>query len=168
MQVIDSRGFRHNVGIILSNGSGAVFWARRVGRDVWQFPQGGIKPSESPEEAMYRELAEETGLQSHHVEVISCTREWLKYRLPRRLIRYDQQPLCVGQKQIWFMLRLLGCDEDVCLDHSDTPEFDHWRWVDYWYPLAEVAPFKRKVYRRALSEFAPLLGKVRAAEGVCD
>lgn len=156
--MIDSNGFRHNVGIVLSNPSGELFWARRVGRDVWQFPQGGMLPHESPEEAMFRELAEETGLSSKHVEVIGQTRNWLRYRLPRRMIRYDQQPLCVGQKQIWFMLRLLGSDGDVCLNSCGTPEFDHWKWVHYWYPLEQVAPFKRNVYKRALHEFAPIIG----------
>lgn len=156
--MIDSNGFRHNVGIILCNPSGELFWARRVGRDVWQFPQGGILPHESHVQAMFRELAEETGLSDKHVEIVGQTRNWLRYRLPRRMIRYDQQPLCVGQKQIWFMLRLIGSDEDVCLNASEMPEFDHWKWVSYWYPLQQVAPFKRNVYKRALSEFAPMLG----------
>lgn len=156
--MIDPSGFRHNVGIIVSNATGRVLWARRVGREVWQFPQGGIKRDETPEVAMYRELAEETGLQAHHVEIVGCTRDWLKYRLPRRMIRYDQQPICVGQKQIWYMLRLLGSDRDVRLDVSEAPEFDNWKWVDYWYPLQQVAPFKRSVYERALAEFAPLVG----------
>jgi putative (di)nucleoside polyphosphate hydrolase len=55
------------------------------------------------------------------------------------------------------MLRLLGEDAAVCLDNTDTPEFDHWCWVDYWHPLDEVVAFKRNVYKRALRELAPLL-----------
>lgn len=156
--MIDRDGFRPNVGIILSNADGQVFWARRVGQTIWQFPQGGIHVRETPEEAMYRELHEETGLESYHVAVIGCTREWLRYRLPRRLVRKDRDPVCIGQKQIWFMLRLIGNDNDVRLDACEKPEFDFWRWVAYWYPLEEVVSFKRQVYARALKEFAPLLG----------
>lgn len=154
--MIDSEGFRLNVGIILHNPVGHVFWARRLGRDVWQFPQGGIREHETPEEAMYRELSEETGLLPQHVAIVGATRQWLKYRLPINLIRHDKKPLCIGQKQIWFMLRMLGSDDDVRLDTSAEPEFDYWRWVDYWYPLEEVADFKRAVYQSALNELASL------------
>ena len=94
--MIDEDGFRPNVGIILANPSGQVLWARRVGQDAWQFPQGGIKKDESPESAMFRELKEETGLESHHVEIVGSTDDWLKYWLPKRFIRYNTEPLCIG------------------------------------------------------------------------
>ncbi len=156
-QVIDRDGYRPNVGIILSNGDGRLFWARRVGQDAWQFPQGGIRADETPEQALFRELAEETGLRECHVEVVGCTRGWLRYRLPERYLRRRCAPLCIGQKQVWYLLRFLGRECDVCLDRSERPEFDGWRWVDYWYPVEQVVPFKRRVYRRALQELAPLL-----------
>ena len=155
--MIDSKGFRANVGIILCNGDGRVFWARRVRQDAWQFPQGGIQERESAEDALFRELQEEVGLQPGHVEVMGATRDWLYYRLPKHLIRRHSKPLCIGQKQRWFLLRLVGSEEDVCLDHCDTPEFDRWRWVSYWHPLREIVFFKRKVYERALTELAPLV-----------
>lgn len=157
MQVIDSDGFRLNVGIILCNRDGRVLWARRAGQNAWQFPQGGINADESPEEAMFRELQEEVGLLPHHVEVLGRTRRWLRYRLPKRFIRHNCTPLCIGQKQSWFMLRLTCEDALVKLDCTDHPEFDCWRWVHYWYPLREVVSFKRGVYQRALNEFAHLL-----------
>lgn len=156
-QLIDADGFRHNVGIIVSNAEGKVFWARRIGRDVWQFPQGGIFVDESPEQAMYRELHEETGLCANHVRILGTTPKWLKYRLPKRMIRHDKQPLCIGQKQMWYMLQFVGGDHDVCLDASTEPEFDHWRWVNYWHPLREVVFFKRRVYEQALDHFVGLL-----------
>ena len=132
--VIDSDGFRPNVGIILANRRGQVLWARRIGQGAWQFPQGGIDDDESPEDALYRELYEEIGLEREDVRILACTRGWLRYRLPRRLVRQDSVPLCVGQKQKWFLLELLGSDEKVCMNRSGSPEFDGWRWVSYWYP----------------------------------
>lgn len=155
--MIDPDGFRPNVGIILSNCDGQVLWARRIGQDAWQFPQGGMRTDETPAEAMYRELTEEIGLLPEHVDLMGATRGWLRYRLPYRYVRRHSRPLCIGQKQVWFMLRLLCHDKKVCLDTSDKPEFDHWRWVDYWRPLDEVVSFKRNVYKKALNELAPLL-----------
>lgn len=157
LQVIDSEGYRANVGIILTNQDGRLLWARRIHQEAWQFPQGGIRERETPKQAMYRELGEEIGLEPGHVQVLGSTRGWLRYRLPKRYIRHSQEPLCIGQKQIWFMLRLVGDEQHVRLDLSDKPEFDSWRWVDYWYPLSEVVSFKRKVYQKALNELAPLL-----------
>jgi putative (di)nucleoside polyphosphate hydrolase len=116
-----------------------------------------MRSDETPNEAMYRELSEEVGLQREHVEVIGATRGWLRYRLPRQYIRRSSRPVCIGQKQVWFMLRMLCPDKMVSLDLCDKPEFDHWRWVDYWHPLSEVVAFKRNVYRQALDELAPLL-----------
>lgn len=156
-RVIDSDGYRPNVGIILSNDEGRLLWARRIGQDAWQFPQGGIRENETPEEALFRELMEEVGLTTEHVRIIACTKKWLRYQLPQRYIRRHTHPICIGQKQIWYMLRMIGSDTDVRLDHSDRPEFDSWRWVDYWYPLRKVVAFKRGVYERALYEFAPLV-----------
>jgi putative (di)nucleoside polyphosphate hydrolase len=155
--VIDSEGYRPNVGIILCNAEGRLFWGRRIGQRSWQFPQGGIQRDESPEQAMFRELTEEVGLRPEHVRVIGCTKGWLRYRLPKRLVRQGGGRQCIGQKQIWFLLLMLGGEDEVRLDLSERPEFDHWQWVDYWYPLRAVVPFKRYVYWRALHELAPLL-----------
>lgn len=155
--VIDRDGFRPNVGIILSNQDRRLFWGRRVGQNAWQFPQGGIDCDESPEQAMYRELGEEVGLQPHHVTILGYTQGWLRYHLPKRYIRRHCGPTCIGQKQVWFMLRV-DCGEDAfCLDKTEKPEFDAWRWVRYWQPLNEVVYFKRRVYELALRELAPYL-----------
>lgn len=156
--MIDKHGFRANVGIILTNGSGQVFCGRRIGMTAWQFPQGGINQNETPERAMYRELKEEVGLEREHVELLGATKSWLRYRLPKRYIRYHQLPLCIGQKQIWFLLRLAVDEANLKLDAAQEPEFDAWRWVDYWDPLGFVVPFKRNVYERALHEFAEFVG----------
>lgn len=152
--MIDAEGFRPNVGIIVANGQGEVLWARRTGHDAWQFPQGGISPGETPEQAMYRELWEEIGLRQADVRVLGQTRGWLRYRLPKRFVRHDRHPVCIGQKQKWFLLSLLGEDNRINLGQTQPPEFDGWRWVSYWYPLNQVVAFKREVYRKALKELA--------------
>ncbi|WP_020209894.1 RNA pyrophosphohydrolase [Gilvimarinus chinensis] len=153
--MIDADGFRPNVGIMLSNDQGQLLWARRVGgQDAWQFPQGGINPQETAEQALYRELGEEVGLTEDDVDILGCTRGWLRYRLPQRLIRQHSQPVCIGQKQKWFLLRLKSDENKVCLENGGRAEFDDWRWVSYWYPLGKVVAFKRDVYRRALKELA--------------
>lgn len=161
--MIDSEGFRPNVGIVLVNDAGQVLWAKRIGHNAWQFPQGGIQYGESPEQAVYRELYEEVGLLPEHVEIIAQTRGWLRYRLPFRYIRTDANPVCIGQKQKWFLLHLTGSQHHICLNATDPAEFDEWRWVSYWYPLGQVVSFKRDVYRRALSELSAQLPFIRTA-----
>ena len=122
----------------------------------------GVKPRE---EALYRELHEEVGLAPEAVNVVAATRGWLRYRLPRRFVRKDQNPLCIGQKQKWFLLHLRAADDAVCLNANQKPEFDHWQWVSYWYPLNQVVAFKREVYRRALKELAPPLARLTDVPG---
>jgi len=160
--LIDNDGFRPNVGIILANERGQVLWAKRVGQDAWQFPQGGIESHESPEEALYRELMEEIGLGEDSVEVVGSTKGWLRYRLPKRMLRQNASSF-VGQKQKWFLLKMLSDDKTVTFEHSETPEFDLWQWVTYWYPLGQVVSFKQDVYRRAMKELAPHLSKCLAS-----
>lgn len=155
--MIDGDGYRPNVGIVICNRAGQVLWARRYGQHSWQFPQGGINPGETAEQAMYRELFEEVGLTKKDVWLLSSTRNWLRYKLPKRLVRWDTKPVCIGQKQRWFLLQLM-CDESkVNMQTSGNPEFDDWRWVSYWYPVRQVVSFKRDVYRRVMKEFAPVV-----------
>jgi putative (di)nucleoside polyphosphate hydrolase len=156
-KMIDSKGYRSNVGIILCNAQGHVFLAKRAGVNSWQFPQGGIESYESPEQAMYRELCEETGLERQHIEVIGRTRYWLKYKLPDKYIRRHSRPLCIGQKQIWYLLKLVGEENNIILDKHNKPEFDGWKWVEFWEPLKSVVYFKRKIYRKAMMELGSLL-----------
>ncbi|MEO1889194.1 MAG: RNA pyrophosphohydrolase [Cycloclasticus sp.] len=150
--MIDDDGYRRNVGIILCNQQNKLFWARRANQSGWQFPQGGMDEGETHEEAMYRELHEEIGLKPEHVEILCQTREWVYYDLPKRFIRSGSLPVCKGQKQIWFMLRLVGDESQIRFDVTDTPEFDSWRWADYWEPAFDVVHFKRNVYLSALTE----------------
>jgi len=155
--MIDRDGYRPNVGIILCNRRNEVFWGKRIREHSWQFPQGGIKPGESPEQAMYRELTEEVGLLPEHVRILGRTRDWLRYDVPTHWIKREWRGSYRGQKQIWFLLRLTGRDTDVSLRASTHPEFDAWRWSEYWVPMEAVIEFKRDVYKRALGELEPHL-----------
>jgi putative (di)nucleoside polyphosphate hydrolase len=159
--MLDRDGYRPNVGIILANSRDEVFWGKRVNQHAWQFPQGGIKHGETPERAMFRELGEEIGLQADHVRILGRTRDWLRYEVPEKWVRRDWRGTYRGQKQIWYLLRMVGRDCDVKLRLSDKPEFDAWRWHAYWVPLEAVIEFKREVYRRAPAELHPYLGADR-------
>jgi putative (di)nucleoside polyphosphate hydrolase len=154
---IDAEGFRANVGIILANAENKLLLGGRVGAKGWQFPQGGMLQGEDPEQAMYRELHEEVGLEAGDVDVLGVTRDWLRYRLPDKYIRKHSKPLCIGQKQRWFLLRLVAAEDKVCFDLAEKPEFDRARWVPFWRPVNEVIYFKRRVYARALHELGPCL-----------
>jgi putative (di)nucleoside polyphosphate hydrolase len=160
--MLDREGFRPNVGIVLLNSRNQVFWGKRLRTHSWQFPQGGIKYGESPEQAMFRELHEEVGLLPVHVQVIGRTRDWLRYEVPDHFIRKDARGHYRGQKQIWFLLRLVGRDSDMNLRATSHPEFDAWRWNDYWVPLDVVIEFKRGVYEMALTELSRFLPRLQA------
>lgn len=155
--IFDARGYRYNIGIIILNARGQAFWGKRRGQDAWQFPQGGLNAGESSEDAMLRELYEETGVHAEQVDILGVTSTWLCYRLPIRYRRGRQPGIvqCLGQKQKWFLLRLRD-ESSVAFDlqASGSPEFDDWCWIDYWLPANQVVYFKRKVYRQALKELA--------------
>jgi putative (di)nucleoside polyphosphate hydrolase len=155
--MLDRDGFRPNVGIILLNQKNQVFWGKRIRTHSWQFPQGGIDRGETPEQAMYRELHEEVGLMPEHVRIVARTRDWLRYEVPDRYIRRDARGHYKGQKQIWYLLQLTGQDWNLNLRATNHPEFDAWRWNDYWVPLDVVVEFKRGVYEMALTELARFL-----------
>ena len=152
--MIDADGYRPNVGMIICNEHNQVLWAKRRGENAWQFPQGGIDRAETPEQAMFRELEEEVG--TANVCIIGRTQGWLRYEVPCSRHR-AQRRRYRGQKQIWFLLRLVGRDNDISLRASDHPEFDAWRWNHYWVPLDCVIEFKRQVYELALNELARYL-----------
>lgn len=156
--MIDFDGYRPNVGIVICNKAGQVLWAKRFGQNSWQFPQGGINEGENIETAMYRELYEEVGLTKKDVRLLWASKYWLKYKLPKRLVRSDgSQPVCIGQKQRWFLLQLISNEDTIDLKATKSPEFDGWRWVSFWYPVRQVVSFKRDVYRKVMKEFAGVL-----------
>lgn len=162
--MLDQEGYRPNVGIILTSNDNKVFWGKRIREHSWQFPQGGIKPGESPEAAMYRELHEETGLLPQHVKIIGRTKDWIRYEVPTNWIKREWRGSYKGQKQIWFLLRLVGKESDVSLRAINQPEFDAWRWHEYWAPIDEVIEFKKTVYFKALTELATFLPELESLD----
>jgi putative (di)nucleoside polyphosphate hydrolase len=162
--MLDRDGFRPNVGIILVNRRNEVFWGKRLREHSWQFPQGGIDRGESPEQAMFRELFEEVGLQPNSVRILGRTKDWLRYEVPEQWVRREWRGRYRGQKQIWFLLRLVGRDSEIDLRASNHPEFDAWRWSDYWVPLDAVIEFKRGVYTQALDELHRYLEPQRSSQ----
>ena len=168
-------GYRPNVGIIICNRDGQVFWARRINKDGWQFPQGGVSRNESLMDAMYRELQEETGLNRDQVRLVAHTKEWLHYDLPRKLLRNQRRRAnnrsfarngknghkrvnFKGQKQVWFLLELIEDDSAVDLAAGlETPEFDSWRWVDMHHAVDNIVDFKKSVYKKVSSELGKYL-----------
>ena len=164
--MIDRDGYRPNVAIVLVNARNQVFWGKRIKEHAWQFPQGGIKQGETPEQAMFRELTEETGLLPHHVRILGRTRDWLHYHVPNHWVKREWRGTYKGQKQIWFLLRLVGRDCDISLRASGHPEFDAWRWHDYWVPLEAVIDFKRESYRLGLEQLSSFLEVIPRTVGL--
>ena len=156
MGVLDKNGFRSNIAMIVSNGCGKVLLAKRIGQNSWQFPQGGIDGDEAPKDALFRELKEEIGLDQKDVEILKQSSQWFKYKIPPNLQRKRSKPVCIGQKQKWFYLKLVSDESNIKLDLTSNPEFDEWQWVNYWYPISAVISFKKKVYQQALRVFAKL------------
>ena len=156
---VDRDGYRKNVGIIVCNDASQVLWARRIRHDGWQFPQGGVEPKESATDAAFRELYEEIGLSPTDVQLLGSTDKWLRYDVPYapKSHFYRRSRGFRGQKQRWFLFKLTGHESCVRLDRSDSPEFDHWQWVDYWRPVQQIVEFKRSVYKKALTELEPFL-----------
>jgi len=152
-------GYRPNIGIVLMNRFGKVLWARRASRDGWQFPQGGVKRDETLDEALFRELYEEVGLEDRHVNMLAHTSRWLRYDLPSTYLKRSRRRRGAGrfrgQKQIWCLLALVGDDSEVCLSASEKPEFDKWIWADWWFAVQQIVDFKRPVYESVWRELNP-------------
>jgi putative (di)nucleoside polyphosphate hydrolase len=163
--MIDKEGlpYRPCVGVMLFNGEGRVFVGRRSDRSEegvdstwWQMPQGGLDEGEDPEAGARRELAEETGVKS--ARFVARARDWLIYDLPSELVGIAWHGRYRGQKQMWFAARFEGRDSEIDLGPRDghEQEFDAWRWATLQELPSLVVPFKRKVYRSVIKQFAAL------------
>ena len=145
-------GYRLNVGIMVANSVGELLLCKRKGMNSWQFPQGGIDKNEDPLRAAKRELFEEVGISSKYVELIKSSNYWYKYNVParnRRKIFVNKK--FKGQKQKWFLFKLKE-NTQISFENDPDNEFENFKWVSYWYPLAVIVSFKEAVYRNALNE----------------
>lgn len=145
--------YRKNVGMVLINPEGHIFAGKRLDNntDAWQMPQGGIDEGETPEEAAYRELSEETGIQHSKARLIEKTKDWLSYDIPVDLIPKLWGGRYRGQKQKWFAFEFLGKDSDININ-TEEPEFSEWAWKSKDSLLSSIVPFKLDVYQRVFLE----------------
>lgn len=155
---IEKLPYRPCVGVMLANARGQVFVGQRIDNDqaAWQMPQGGVDPGENPQSAALRELWEETGVPGHLVTVEAETRGWIPYDLPHDIVPRIWKGRYKGQEQKWFLLRFHGKDTDVNIA-TRHPEFSEWRWLAPSELVANIVPFKRKVYEKVLQEFGAYL-----------
>ena len=137
--------------LIIRDGRVLIFQRQNLG---WQVPQGGIDKDESSEQAMWRELKEETNISPQCAQLIDQTEDYLYYTIPPKY-HQKQKVSMIGQKQTWFLLNMTGDDNNISLNNMHKPEFIAWNWVSYWHPLTQIISFKREVYLQAFQELLP-------------
>jgi len=150
--------YRPCVGVMLVNDDGLIFAGQRIDNPspAWQMPQGGIDDGEKPKEAAFRELWEETGVTRDLVQPMAKTHHWITYDLPPELLGRLWGGKYRGQRQKWFLFRFLGADSDIRIA-TGHPEFSRWRWIAADQMIAEIVPFKRKVYTQVVRSFRAYL-----------
>ena len=155
--------YRPGVGAMLVNSDGLVFVGQRIDStlDAWQMPQGGVDPGEAPDNAVLRELEEETGIVPALVEIVACGATPYDYDLPADLIKTVWKGRYRGQRQHWYLLRFLGTDKDVNIATAH-PEFNQWQWVAPETLVDLIVPFKRDLYAAIVDEFAPQIDSMRS------
>lgn len=158
MTDINSLPYRPCAGIMLVNRSGKVFVGQRLDTrtEAWQMPQGGIDEGEDAEIAALRELEEETGIAREYVTILARSSDEHFYDLPEELIGKLWHGKWRGQRQTWFLMRFTGEDSDVNIE-TDHQEFRAWQWIDPQELPALIVPFKEKLYRNVVAEFAELI-----------
>jgi len=148
--------YRSGVGAIIINQENKVFIGKRIrtlGEKAWQMPQGGIDGEETPEEALKRELFEETGITTY--SILAKTSDWIYYDLPGNLPRDIWGGKYKGQKQIWYLIKFDGKNNEININAHNPPEFSEWRWEEPDNLLDLIIEFKRDMYKKVLEELLP-------------
>ena len=150
--------YRPCAGAMIVNVRRQVFVGQRLDStlEAWQMPQGGIDEGETPREAAYRELREETGVTRDKVEFVGKTHGWVTYDLPPELLGKVWGGKYRGQRQKWFLFRFKGQDSDIRIA-SEHPEFSTWRWILVDEMVESIVPFKRAVYEEVIRSFRAYL-----------
>ena len=150
--------YRSGVGIMLINQKKEIFVGKRIDNhsDSWQMPQGGLDAGESEDEAMFRELKEETGIDDFSVKVLHKSQGYLYYNLPYKLQKKFWGGKYLGQKQRWYLAEFIG-DESSISVQTEKPEFSDWKWIAPDNIVDAIVAFKRGLYEEVIGEFAKFL-----------
>lgn len=150
-------GYRPCVGILLIDDSGAIFVGERIDTPgAWQMPQGGIDEGETAVDAVFRELKEETGIET--AELLGISETWRSYDVPPAIAATAWGGRFRGQTQLWSALRFTGSPDDIDIRTAHA-EFSRWKWTDPQTLLAEIVDFKRDLYAEVLEEFQDHVGR---------
>ena len=148
----EAQNFRPNVGLMIVNRDGRILAGDAFHYPgEWMMPQGGIDATESSEQAMERELFEETGLGVEQLRLILEHEDWLQYRF--RKPQYKDDVFYVGQRQKWFLLEYNGPLPDA--EAVQEQEFSCFAWVEPEWLVEQIPPFKQEVYRTIVDAFHP-------------
>jgi putative (di)nucleoside polyphosphate hydrolase len=147
--------YRSGVGIMLLNSENKIFVGKRIDNnsDAWQMPQGGIDAGEDEDLAMFRELAEETGIVESKIEILGKSRRYFYYNLPYKLQKKFWGGKYLGQKQRWYLARFKGDEKDINVQ-TEIPEFSEWKWIGNEEILSAIVKFKRDLYGEIITEFS--------------
>ena len=150
--------YRSGVGIMLINRDKHIFVGKRIDNhsDAWQMPQGGLDVGETEDEAMFRELKEETGILDGSVKVLQKSKLYYYYNLPYKLQKKFWGGKYLGQKQRWYLLEFVDDDSAINVKTED-PEFSHWKWIARQDIVDVIVPFKRELYEDVIREFSKFL-----------
>ncbi len=152
--------YRKGIGIVVINSQKKIFVGKRIDNnsDAWQMPQGGIDVNENEDDAMLRELKEETGIDQNQIKSIAKSHGHYYYNLPYKLQKKFWGGKYLGQKQRWYLLEFIGDDESIRID-SEDPEFSDWKWIENSQIINAIVGFKRSLYRDVIDEFSEFLQK---------
>lgn len=141
---------------MLLNHEGKVWVGERLDcPGAFQMPQGGIDDGEDIQDALFRELEEETGIAKNAVRLIAFSKIWHQVMWPKEIQHKVFKGQYKGQLQKWALCRLIDTKDPSNLN-VQTPEFVSYKWVDVQSLVSLVVDFKKEVYTQVIEEFSSL------------